>query len=497
MTAAAESWAAAEDAPASMTVRARLLALVACGGAFEAVLLIGWLRPLSLWRTPTNLPAGAPMVPILGQTVEGAVRFLVPAAGLTALWVAALVIATALRGRLALAVSLGFTGVFLLTLLPMNPGGTQDIYHNVFDGRLFWLYGINPTIVPPQAYPDDPFAAHVWGYADLPSAYGPIWYLLTGLPTALAGDGLVANVIAQKLLVAVFSMFTVVAVVLAVRAVEPRRMVAAAVLAGWCPLLVWETAGNGHNDSVMTFFLALALLAATRRAYPWVLPLLTLSVLVKYTTALAVPVALVWLWRRPDVSSHQIAVGIGVSLLLAVVLFAPMYAGADTIAATRRPGMTFILSPATLLYGWLVRSWSIDDASRITQAITGVVFAAGYVLTLARTRGDVLSLAARCFDVLLLYLLLVSWWFWPWYVLWLAPLAPLTRGYGRVAAFAAFAGAALLMYVYWWPDPLWPSRRWFLAYATMTVGVFLPAALIWLGTLMGAERRSRLREVAR
>jgi hypothetical protein len=477
-------------APVAGVARRGLVPLIVSGVLIEAVLLLGWLEPLSLWRTPSNLPAGAPMVLILGQDWAGALRFAVPAAALVVLWGAALYSSRRLSGTTATMIAIAFSALFLATLIPMNPAGTQDIYHNVADGRLFWLHGVNPTLIPPQAFPEDAFAPHVWGYADLPSAYGPAWYELTGIPTLLAGDGLIGNLVAQKILVAAFWLGTVVAVAITARTIAPDRAVAAVVLLGWSPLFVWELAGNGHNDSVMAFFLAVALLAAARRAYLWVLPALALSVLVKYTTALVVPVALIWLLRRPDVPPRQVLWSAAIAVALTLVVFAPMEAGWDTVAGLRRPGMTFILSPATLAHGALV-AWLTDDtASRLVRLVTGVLFLAGYVWVLATTRGDARDLAARCFDALVLYLLLASWWFWPWYLTWLGPPAVLARGMARPAAFALFAAGALFTYLYWWPDPVWRSPRWFVAYGAIAAGVFAVPAAVWLAGLL-RERRGR------
>jgi hypothetical protein len=467
-----------------------IVALIAAGLFIEAALIAGWLVPLSLWRTPTNLPAGAPVVLILGNDRAGALRFLLPVLFLVGVWGASLAIARQCRSTVALAVSVAFGAIFLITLLPINPAGTQDIYHNVSDGRLFWLHGVNPTLIPPLAFPEDAFARHVWGYVDLPSAYGPLWYIGSGIPTALAGDDLIPNLVAQKSLVAAFFLGTVLVVVVAARAIAPDRAVFAAVLVGWCPLLVWESAGNGHNDSLMAFFLAAAFVAAARRAYLWILPALALSVLVKYTTALVVPVALLWLLRRPDVRVKDIVGGSLIAILLTVLVFAPMYEGADTVAALRRPGMTFILSPGTLVHGVLARSMADAPATRLVQAATGLLFAVGYGVTLYRTRGGARDLADRSFDALFLYLLLVSWWYWPWYLTWLAPAAALGSGLRRPIAFAVMATGSLLTYLYWWPDPPWQSSAWYGAYLSITVVVFVAPATIWLWPDAWLRRRS-------
>lgn len=471
--------------------------LIVLGLLLEAALIAGWLVPLSLWCTPTNLPAGVQMVVILGNDRAGALRFLLPSLALVGVWGVSLAIARWCRSTAALVISVVFSAIFLVTLLPMNPASTQDIYHNVSDGRLFWLHGVNPTLIPPLAFPQDVFLDHVWGYADLPSAYGPLWYIATGIPIALVGDDLIPNLVAQKSLVAAFFLGTVLLVAMAARTIAPDRAVFAVVLVGWCPLLVWESAGNGHNDSLMAFFLAGAFVAAAKRAYLWVLPALALSVLVKYTTALVVPVALVWLLRRPDVRMKDIAGGSLIAILLAVLAFAPMYEGADTVAALRRPGMTFILSPGTLAHGVLVRWMADAPATRLVQVATGVLFVAGYGVTLVRSRGGTRDLADRSFDALFLYLLLVSWWYWPWYLTWLAPAAAISSGFRRPIAFAVMAAGSLLTYLYWWPDPLWRSSMWYGAYVGITLGVFVVPAVIWLWPSAWRRRRSEALKMSR
>jgi hypothetical protein len=215
-----------------------------------------------------------------------------------------------------------------------------------------------------------------------------------------------------------------------------------------------------------------------------------LSVLVKYTTALIVPVALIWLLRRSDVRWKDIAGGAAIAVVLTVLAFAPMYEGADTIAALRRPGMTFILSPGTLAHGVITR-W-LDDAAatRLIHVATGVAFLVGYVATLYRSRGGPCDLADRSFDALFLYLLLVSWWYWPWYLTWLAPAAALGSSLRRPIAFAVMAAGSLLTYLYWWPDPAWRSSAWYGAYLAITVCVFVAPAIVWLWPGAWTRRRS-------
>lgn len=451
----------------------------------ELILAFGWLRPLSLRRFQANPPDGAPMVTFLGRTHEGALEFVLPAALLIALYVAAVWVSGSARGRAAVLVALAAPALFVATLIPMFPGGTQDIFHNIADGRLLWRYGENPTLVPPSAYPEDAFFPHLFGYSDLPSAYGPLWYLLDGVPTTVAGDGFVANVVAQKAMMAGFLLATSVLVawgaagsVGALGAGEGGS-IRAAVLVGWCPLLLWEFAGNGHNDIVMVFFAAAGMVAALRGWWLWVLPLLVLSALVKVTTVLLGPVLLIWLLRH-GTPWRTLAGGAAIASALVLAAYAPFWAGSDTLRFLDRPGMTVILSPATLLFGALAAVIPADSALRTAYLVTGAVFVALYARALAHAWRREGSPIAPAFDALFAYLVFASWWFWPWYLSWLAPLAALAPGEARGRwVYVLITGAALLSYCYWWDDPAERSRRWFELYMALVAGVFILPAALW------------------
>jgi alpha-1,6-mannosyltransferase len=462
----------------------------------EIVLAFGWLRPLSLRSFQVNPPDGAPMVTFLGRTREGALEFAVPAVLLVVLYGIAVRVSGRARGRAAILVTLSAPALFAVTLIPMFPGGTQDIFHNVADGRLFWRYGENPTLIPPSSHPEDAFYPHLFGYADLSSAYGPVWYLLDGIPTGIAGDGLVANLVAQKAMMSAFLMATVVLVAWAAagstRALlaGERGSVQAAVLAGWCPLLLWEFPGNGHNDIIMVFFAAAAVVAAIRGWWVWVLPLLALSALVKVTTVLLGPVLLVWLVRQHGVRWRAVAFGAAIAAALTFLAYVPFWAGRDTLRFLDRPGMTVILSPATLLYGALASTLSTDAALRSAYALTGAVFVLLYALALRRAAREDESVIRPAFDALFAYLVFASWWFWPWYLSWLAPLAALAPGPDRRRwAYVLITGTALLSYCYWWDDPVERSRRWVELYTALTIAVFLLPTIVWAWPTMPMRRR--------
>ena len=72
-----------------------------------------------------------------------------------------------------------------------------------------------------------------------------------------------------------------------------------ALLFGWSPFVVFRAVGNGHNDIVMmAFALGLRLYVAMQGRWRWAMPLLALSILVKFSTALYLICLRSWCTRR-------------------------------------------------------------------------------------------------------------------------------------------------------------------------------------------------------
>ncbi|HEU5424601.1 MAG TPA: hypothetical protein VFU72_13730, partial [Nitrolancea sp.] len=184
--------------------RARLPALLLAGVVLEAALAVGFLWPFSFARLPRPLRPGESLATILGGGWGGALRFVVPALLAFAAYAMAYWLISHSSFRGALAVVLAGTMLFSLTLLPINPVGAQDVYHNIADARTYWVYDQNPTGVPPAHFPNDPLARQVYTWANFPSSYGPLWYQLSGAPLPFTGTVVRANVIGQKALTILF-----------------------------------------------------------------------------------------------------------------------------------------------------------------------------------------------------------------------------------------------------------------------------------------------------
>ncbi len=86
----------------------------------------------------------------------------------------------------------------------------------------------------------------------------------------------------------------------ALTATRPADAASGALYYLWNPLVLWEGAGNGHDDVVMCLPVLLAFLAWVRRWDRAVIPLLVVAALIKYVTVLLLPIAAVALWRRAE-----------------------------------------------------------------------------------------------------------------------------------------------------------------------------------------------------
>ena len=90
------------------------------------------------------------------------------------------------------------------------------------------------------------------------------------------------------------------------------------------PLVLFETGANGHNDAIMVLFMLAGLAALLTTRWYWqslALPLLVASVLVKWTSVLLIPLAIIYLLRGGRIRRWGLVpLGIGVALAAGLAL---------------------------------------------------------------------------------------------------------------------------------------------------------------------------------
>lgn len=194
--------------------------------------------------------------------------------------------------NMALAIIFGAAIVFRLTLLPLPPASSSDVFRYRWEG-LVQAEGFNPYTTPPS----DPALAvmaqkhsEIYGMVNhtcVPSIYPPVAQLLFWFNAVVFGGTLLG----WKMILLLFDMLMALAGWKLLRVWRLPIWSLCFVL--WCPLLVLETYEGGHLDLIGVSLVALALLANERARpvlcgialglalnvkYPW--PVVTLSLLV-------------------------------------------------------------------------------------------------------------------------------------------------------------------------------------------------------------------------
>lgn len=393
--------------------------------------------------------------------------------------------------RFAVGLIFVWAAFFAINLIFMYPVGAADIFDQIFRARLTAHYGFNPFTTLPNSIANDPFQQYVAWRGD-PSPYGPVWELLAALVSFLAGGNLWANLIEFKLLVVLAYGLGIFFTYGILRTVKPEWALRGTLLFAWNPLLLFEVAGNGHNDAIVVMFMLAAIYFLVRARRIVVLPALLAGALTKFVPILLVPAALAALWRdrwgkSPRVTrssflsgfrslvpttltrrevTFSIVIGSVISLGLAMVVYAPFWTGIESILPRNR-GTLFTASIPKVILDSLIYNFHWQDTTaqfwvrNTAYAIVGIVAitVAVWVLRTPNTNtpaGRTLLLQRTLiamYEVIFAYLLIASLWFQPWYLLWLVALtAPIAR-IEYVIRTMLFCFGAVMNYFVW--DYLW------------------------------------------
>ena len=167
---------------------------------------------------------------------------------------------------------------FAFNLLFMYPVGAADLFDQIFRARLTSHYGLNPFMTTPGSIAGDPLQAFVAWRGD-PSPYGPMWETLAAGTSLLAGANLWGNLIAFKLLViGAYGVGTLLSYGI-LRAIKPDWALRGMLFFAWNPLVLFEVAGNGHNDAVVIMFMLAGVFFFVRARQVAFIPALVLGAL--------------------------------------------------------------------------------------------------------------------------------------------------------------------------------------------------------------------------
>lgn len=274
------------------------------------------------------------------------------------------------------------------------------------------LHGLDPYVSPPAAAPADPAFAHVT-WIDSTSAYGPLFTLAT-YPLAVVAVEVAVVVLKALAASAVLALAALVARLAATRGAEPLR---AAAFVALNPLVLVHVVGGAHNDALAMLLATLGVAATLAASEASGGGALVAAVAVKASSAFLAPFALLGARRRGRFALGALAAvaAIGLGAWLA---FGWEWLGALGLAGENQSRTSHMSIPLTL-----ARLTGLDQSAvRVAGlALYGALLA--YLLVWTWRGAD----WVRAGGWAALGLLLASSWLLPWYLLWVLPLAAISR----------------------------------------------------------------------
>ncbi len=420
---------------------------------------------------------------------------------------------------------LGGAIVYSLTLLFQPMLFSDDIFSYIFSGRILAVYHADPLNTAPIQFSTDPYLQWVISGRNAPNLYGPLWYCLASLFVSVGGSQ-VTTLLLFKGAAILSHLANTVLVWCILERVAPRRRVLGTLLYAWNPLVLIEVAGSGHNEGVLLTLLLLATWFYVLRNGSWsrlgTLLLFGLALSTNLIVSLLAPL-LIWFDVRTERHIPRALWGFCWRALLvlvpALVIWLPFWRGASTFfAITSAIDMQhFVHSPIGTLVGpthgffrlvaYVLRFppflQPIPAADVTLRGSATFIFALIYSNMFGQVRHAPTTLAGMRYspsadeamempgvDVLLrawniaafAYLVLVSGWFWPWYLLWMLWIVVLRRFDTFTSTMLVLSGTALFFYL-------------FMGLTGVSIALYQPALifglpLVYLAIVKGRHRRT-------
>ena len=307
-------------------------------------------------------------------------------------------------------------------LLFVYPGQSSDVFDYILRAHMLGHLKVNPLAVAPlDVQPADVFPYASWQH--VVDFYGPLWHAVSTVAHLIAGESILANILAYKIVGMLSMGIAGVLIYGALRQTAPEHAEAGLALWLWNPLVLNEAVMNAHNEVLTVIPIVAGMwLLLRKRPVAGVVMLITAG-LVKATAWLLVPAALVWLLRQYGFKRAFVQ-GLTSGLFgLAVVLaaYAP-FGGIQRLAPVfgdRSKWVIFTWQATLVHYLRDYQAWTQDDVNRVVLGAATVLFAIAFALILWRVR----DVRVSTWGVLLAYLLIGCHWFFPWYATALVALA--------------------------------------------------------------------------
>jgi len=422
-------------------------------------------------------------------------------------------------------------------LMAVAPGGeSHDIFDYLFRGRMMVEYQGNPLVDVPKTYGlSAPYTRYLAWRKNV-DTYGPLWEAASA---AVAGS---TRQVARwlgwwgeypascpkspescRLLITYLSGYRLLAVSLTglsgwlifivVKRSRPALALQALVAWLWCPMTLMATAVGGHNDAVMIVLLLVSWWFLQRQRPFWAVMALILAAHVKLTALIWLPACALWIvWRWGWGRAFKVGLASAAGgLILSWLLYAPL-GGWQTLPRMLHERSLYLANSPWRIFNYMLLNrwgWQTESARQLTIGLANWLFIAGALLIplwmfnfrpkrwrdAQITLGEGNQVLWRALTAIsILYLLVGSFWFQHWYVLWalvpavLLPDSYLTRTVLPWLAFGALSSNMAMSFL----------AAMVLKPGPSIINYTLPVAMIWVPTLIAisitglAQRRGSI-----
>jgi hypothetical protein len=289
---------------------------------------------------------------------------------------------------------------------------SHDVHSYVDYARLGVQHGLDPYVHPPLAAPEDPAYAEVT-WTEATSAYGPLFTLVT-YPLAWLPVGTAVAALKASAALSVLGLALIASRLAAARGIDPLR---AAAFVALNPLVLVHVVGGAHNDGLTMLLAMLAVAAILSGRNLSAGAALLAAVATKASAAFLAPFALLGSTRRSRLLTGALGAAAAISIA-AYLAFGWDWLNGFGLAGENQDRTSYMSIPITI-----ARLTGLDpDAVRLAAAILFALTVA-YLLTWTWRGGDWIQAAAWTAAALLL----ATAWLLPWYLIWVLPLAAISR----------------------------------------------------------------------
>jgi hypothetical protein len=316
-----------------------------------------------------------------------------------------------------------FSILFCILLTIQSPIGSIDVNNYAFAARLFNFYHTNPYLEPIVDIASDPYFEYTF---DNINPYGPIFTIFIIFIDLVACQNFILTTVLLKLGMVCFFLGSTFILYKILRVIKPEKAKIYSIVFAWNPMVLFEVANNGHNDIMVLFFILLAVYFLINRSYFWIVPLLTVSVLIKYVTILIIPFFIIYIYRFETSFHFWRRVFLTCTLFICLSYYPFLQ---DDLSIFKALFVVFSQAEFWFHYGamplfayWVNHTFSLGIATAMIKNSLLLTFLIVYSSLYFKKIAGEIQIYKIIFIVYMAYFVIACFWMMPWYFLWILPM---------------------------------------------------------------------------